>query len=89
MYVSDHEDGQFDDAPEFEGQRHAPTAPANPREGRGFIDDPLLEWSESDEEDESSDAFLNEEDFEDNRVEDEDWEITERGSRFSFFCGSA
>lgn len=61
--------GQFDDALEDAEQR-------DPRQGGHYIDDDqLLEWSEpSDGEDQ-----LSGDDFEDDRVEDEDWEIAERG----------
>ncbi|KAF9221563.1 RIO1-domain-containing protein [Gyrodon lividus] len=61
--------GQFDDVLVDVQQN-------DPRQGRHFIDDDqLLEWSElSNDEDED----IDEDDFEENRAEDEDWEIAER-----------
>lgn len=67
--------GQFDDALENVEQH-------DPRQGGRYIDDhQLLEWSEpSDDEDGGDDIDqLSGDDFEDDRVEDEDWEIAERG----------
>lgn len=59
-------DGQFDDATEVTG----------PRAGYSYIDS-------SDESSDSPEAEISEEDidetYEDDRVEDEDWEIAERG----------
>lgn len=64
--------GQFDDAP----GDVTDGATADPREGHQFIDQAILAWSEPSEEDD----FDEEEDEYDNiRVEDEDWEIAERG----------
>jgi RIO kinase 1 len=69
-------EGQFNDAPSndvvVDDQQ-------DPRTGGHFIDDehPLevLEWS-----DESSEAGDGDEgDFEDDRADDEDWEVAERG----------
>lgn len=58
--------GQFDDASE-DTEHH------NPRQGGHYIDDDqLLEWSEPSEDELSGDDFGH-------RVEDEDWEIAERG----------
>ncbi|KAI5117326.1 hypothetical protein M0805_002340 [Coniferiporia weirii] len=84
-----HEVGQFDDAPEDTTVPDA-LVPTNstpvvvspgPRGNASYIDDPqLLEWSEPEEEeytDEDEDG-IREEDLEDNRVEDEDWDVTER-----------
>ncbi|KIJ62642.1 hypothetical protein HYDPIDRAFT_94239 [Hydnomerulius pinastri MD-312] len=66
------EHGQFDDAPE--GVR-----PPDPRQGGNFIDDDqLLEWSEPSDNEDEDEPELSGDDFEDNRVEDEDWEIAER-----------
>ncbi|KAG9315712.1 RIO1-domain-containing protein [Chiua virens] len=65
--------GQFDDAVE-DIEKH------DQRQGGHYIDDvddQLLEWSDPSE-DEDVDQ-LSGDDFEDNRVEDEDWEIAERG----------
>lgn len=63
--------GQFDDALEDAGQH-------DPRQGGHFVDDDqLLEWSESSED--GDDDQLSGDNFEDDRVEDEDWEIAERG----------
>ena len=62
--------GQFDDALEDAGQ-------PDPRQGGHYIDDvQLLEWSEPSEDE---DDELSGDDFEGDRVEDEDWEIAERG----------
>lgn len=72
------ESHQFDDAP-GENQVIAPVT-RDPRAEGSYIDDELLEWSEADGDEGSDDESLNEEDFEDNRVEDEDWEIAERGT---------
>ena len=80
MSRDDIEDGQFEDAPEDSAQSN--TVPpviirVDPRANGTFIDDPeLLEWSEPEDDgfvDEDEDE-LYEEDFEDNRVDDEDWE---------------
>jgi hypothetical protein len=61
--------GQFDDALED-------AEPHNPRQGGHYIDDDqLLEWSEPSEDEDDQPSG---DDFED-RVEDEDWEIAERG----------
>ena len=85
MSRDDIEDGQFEDAPEDSTQSN--TVPpviirVDPRANGTFIDDPeLLEWSEPEDDgfvDEDEDE-LYEEDFEDNRVDDEDWDVTERG----------
>jgi hypothetical protein len=63
----------------------------DPREGQAFIDEEILEWSEEDEDDEE--ALESEEDekyddWESNRltsVDDEDWEIAERGAQYMTF----
>ncbi|KAF8843292.1 RIO1-domain-containing protein [Paxillus ammoniavirescens] len=63
--------GQFDDALEDVQQQ-------DPRQGGHFIDDHLLQWSESsDDEDEDVDE-LSGDDFEGHKAEDEDWEFAER-----------
>ena len=85
MSRDDIEDGQFEDAPEDSAQSNT-VLPViirvDPRANGTFIDDPeLLEWSEPEDDgfvDEDEDE-LYEEDFEDNRVDDEDWDVTERG----------
>ena len=86
------EDGQFDDAPE--GAQTVPSVepvsqpavvPVDPRGGHTYIDDDApqeaeinLDWSEEDDVSEDDD---DDDEFEDGmaRVEDEDWEIAERG----------
>jgi hypothetical protein len=91
------EDGQFDDAPDDAGGPEQPaaataeTVTAAPPTGEtrppgeAFIDDPeaaLLAWSEpSDDENEEEDADEPTSDYDDARVEDEDWEMAERGAR--------
>ena len=65
--------GQFDDAPEDQT-----TQQIDSRQGPAYIDDATLEWS--DPEDGSGDDEVYEEDYTDDRVEDEDWEVAERGS---------
>ncbi|KAF9013258.1 RIO1 family-domain-containing protein [Cyathus striatus] len=64
------DDGQFDDAPD------APTQQIQNRDGQFYIDtyDPVNEHDE----DEGYDEL--DEDYDDNRVEDEDWEVAERGT---------
>lgn len=65
--------GQFDDAPEDAEQ-------PDPRQGGHYIDDDqLLAWSNPSEDEDMDMGQLSGDDFEDNRVEDEDWEIAERG----------
>lgn len=65
--------GQFDDALE-DVEQH------DPRQGGHYIDDDqLLEWSEPSEDEGEDIDQLSADDFEDDRVEDEDWEIAERG----------
>lgn len=64
--------GQFNDAVE-DAEQH------DPRHGGHYIDDAqLLEWSEPSDDDDIDQ--LSGDDFEDDRVEDEDWEIAERGT---------
>ncbi|KAG6377161.1 RIO1-domain-containing protein [Boletus reticuloceps] len=62
--------GQFDDALE-DAERRDPR-----QDGHNLNDNQLLEWSESSEDEVDQ---LSGDDFEDDRVEDEDWEIAERG----------
>ena len=63
--------GQFDDALEDDEQY-------DPRQGGYYIDDvQLLEWSEPSEDDDGDYASG------DDRVEDQDWEIAERGESAS------
>ena len=86
------EDGQFDDAPEdvqtslsATPALQPMTASADPRGGHSYIDDDApvdpninLDWSEDEE---LSEDETDEDEFENSfaRVEDEDWEIAERG----------
>ncbi|KAL4069948.1 RIO1 family-domain-containing protein [Scleroderma yunnanense] len=64
-------EGQFDDALEEIGV-------VEPRQGGHYIDD-INQWSMPSDEDEDEDIQeLSGDNFEDNRVEDEDWEIAER-----------
>jgi RIO kinase 1 len=88
------EDGQFDDAPGDVGAAtpavttivEAPAPAVDARaQGEQFIDDvaggddaALLEWSDEEHVDEDSEG-PDEADFDDLRVEDEDWEMAERG----------
>lgn len=62
---------------------------ADPRAGGQFIDDDkLLEWSESENSaDEDEDGI--EEEYDDNRAEDEDWEIAEGGMTCSHYLKTA
>ena len=76
-------EGQFDDAVEpTEALKAAPDF--NPREGQTFIDehDPVLQWSDPESEDEAEED--EEDDFgdelDDLQVDDEDWEIAEKGT---------
>lgn len=80
------EPGQFDDAPED----------YDPRGNVAYIDtvqdhgeDQVVDLPpSSDEEDDDGDSLLDEDEFyNDTRVEDEDWEIAERGEYF--FLSSA
>ncbi|TFK52439.1 RIO1-domain-containing protein [Heliocybe sulcata] len=74
--------GQFDDAPEDSSVAIPVSEQPNPAENAARIDDALLEWSEDEEQDgegEDEDDFEpDEEDYGDQRVEDEDWEVAER-----------
>lgn len=91
----DHEEGQFDDAPDDSGKSvnaavtnglvpsestSTPVAVVDSRQGGSYIDDEekLLEWSDVDYEGEDDEEAL-EEDIYDDRIEDEDWDIAERG----------
>ena len=79
--VRKHEDGQFDDA--VEDVTTTPIQPGSPtqRPPARYIDEEhLLEWSDPEDSDEDElEEVFREDDYEDNRVEDEDWEIAERG----------
>lgn len=73
-------EGQFTDAPSDtavgDGQQ-------DPRLGGYFIDDDhILEWSDGSSEVDDGNE-LNEDDFEDDRADDEDWEVAERGGLHS------
>ena len=69
-------EGQFEDAPE-ETQSNSNQ---NPRQGATFIDDPLLQWSEPEDEEELDGLHEeSEEEYNEDRAEDEDWEVAERG----------
>jgi RIO kinase 1 len=67
--------GQFDDAPE------CGLAQTNGHQGREYADTTedheALAWSDDDEGDTDEDE--SDESYDEDRVEDEDWEITERG----------
>lgn len=67
----DIEPGQFDDAPESDARASHTYIDTHPPE----LDESLLEYSEQedDDDDEIDDTY------DDNRVEDEDWEIADRG----------
>lgn len=77
--------GQFDDPLEYQMTAMQLAPNFNPREGQAFIDDPLLQWS--DEEEDGLESSSQEGDSEDveswddgvANVDDEDWEIAERG----------
>ena len=100
-----HEDGQFDDAPEddtgpiqvsnpstVDAPTVAPASVIDARQGASYIDeDGLLEWSEPEDEDSyDSDQVLGDDDNDyENRVEDEDWDIAERGMHYSTFQSSS
>jgi RIO kinase 1 len=60
-------EGQFDDAPEA-------ATTGSPRDNHRYIDEHFLEWSEEDGE---------EDEYEEDRVEDEDWEVAEGGAFIS------
>lgn len=70
--------GQFDDADTPSALEHA--KPFDPREGQNFIDeDDVLEWTEDEDgvdEDEDEELWR---DSEIGGVDDEDWEIADRG----------
>ena len=81
--------GQFHDALETKALEQALVR--DPREGKAFIDDPLLQWSDDEEDDDdirsSPDEDSGEEtEYEASRladVDDEDWEIAEKGESWS------
>ncbi|KAA1469860.1 RIO1-domain-containing protein [Dentipellis sp. KUC8613] len=72
------EDGQFDDAPEGADETTNTAPNPNPRAGHNYIDDAALEWSDTPSEDDDEEEDYAEDGDLYNRVEDEDWEITER-----------
>jgi hypothetical protein len=81
-------EGQFDDAVEpTEALKAAPDF--NPREGQSFIDDhdPTLQWSDPESESELEEEEGEEEEeygdsLNDLHVDDEDWEMAEKGTYF-------
>ena len=76
------EPGQFEDAPISVDESQE-----DPRAGGHFIDDEaLLAWSEPENSaDEDEDEI--EEEYDDNRAEDEDWEVAEGGTTLRFHSG--
>jgi hypothetical protein len=82
--------GQFDDALEYQTKALENAPVFDPREGQTFIDDPLLQWSDEEDDDvhsASHEGDSEDVEWDDNRlsnVNDEDWEIAERGN-FSFY----
>lgn len=68
--ISNIADGQFDDAPEDASTLVRPS-------GQTLIDEDAaaLEWSDESEEEQDE-----EDTYEDDRVEDEDWEVAEKGA---------
>ena len=55
---------------------------SNGRTGGAYIDDDhMLDWSEPEDDEEEDEGDMDEVYFEDSRVEDEDWDMTERGSQ--------
>ena len=74
------EEGQFDDAPEDLVDARPPNA-VDPRAGFTFIDEANLDWSDGDEDTDEDEYDLEPEETDSyTRVEDEDWEIAERGT---------
>ena len=69
--MADAEPGQFDDAPEVDARAGYTYVD----EASSKIDKSWLEYSEDEEDDEE----IVEDGYDDGRVEDEDWEIAERG----------
>lgn len=75
--------GQFNNALETKALEQALVR--DPREGKAFIDDPLLQWSDEEDDDDlesSPDEDSEDTEYEDSRladVDDEDWEIAEKG----------
>lgn len=67
------EPGQFDDAPEQQ-----PLERIVNRGAGGYIDTHDFDGDEGDE-DEDSDYYEIDDTYEEDRVEDEDWEVAERG----------
>jgi RIO kinase 1 len=67
-------DGPFEDVPE--NANHA--TPADLRQSGHFIDDETgLQWTEESTGEEDEDDI--DEEYDDNRIEDEDWEVAEGG----------
>ena len=72
------EEGQFDDAP-------IDILPADVRQGHNYIDETRWDQLEDSSEGDDSDGIHSVGSEDDRtRVEDEDWEIAERGMRLSF-----
>ena len=71
LLMVDIEPGQFDDAPETDARANHTYIDTHPAD----LDESLLEYSE--QEDDDDDEI--DEAYDDNRVEDEDWEIADRG----------
>jgi RIO kinase 1 len=73
-YRQSNADVQRDDAPENPSNALL----GDPRQGGYFIDDETsLEWTEESADEEDEDEI--DEGYDDNRVEDEDWEVAEGG----------
>jgi hypothetical protein len=78
------EEGQFDDAP-------VDVHPEDVRQGYNYIDEAPLDQLEDSSEGDDSDDIHSEDGFTVTRVEDEDWEIAERGAhldRSPLYCSS-
>ena len=69
--------GQFDDAPEDIRGSVAYIDTAEP--DISSLQEVNLEWPSSEEDEDEDDVYEDEEYFDEGRVEDEDWEIAERG----------
>lgn len=84
--ISNFEEGQFDDAEDdslqsqsLENQCRDTTAVPHIRAEGAYIDDEnVLDWSESESEEDKNSIYESE--VEESRVEDEDWDVTERGT---------
>ena len=75
------DDGQFDDAPENLQDARTPHAYIDTYDSKNDNDD--LDWSDSSKDEYESEEI--DETYDDNRVEDEDWENAERGKLLSTF----